>query len=72
MRQQEEVLSFFRVNSHKTLIVIGGGQDFALAYSDWVDGVPPEQVVGSAVGTKFGYGKAGKVIGVALGGLAGD
>jgi hypothetical protein len=56
----QEVLSVFRANGYKTFIVTGGGQDFVRVYSQAVYGIPPEQVVGTAVGTKFGYDKAGK------------
>jgi phosphoglycolate phosphatase-like HAD superfamily hydrolase len=56
----QEVLTFFRANGFKTFIVTGGGQDFVRVYSQRVYGVPPEQVVGSALGTKYGYDKAGK------------
>jgi hypothetical protein len=40
--------------------VTGGGQDFVRVYAEHVYGIPPEQVVGSAGGTKFGYDKDGK------------
>jgi hypothetical protein len=40
--------------------VTGGGQDFVRVYADKVYGIPPEQVVGTAGGTKYGYGKDGK------------
>jgi hypothetical protein len=43
----------------KTYIVTGGGQDFVRVYSERVYGISPEQVVGSAGGTKFGYEKDG-------------
>src|SRR4051794_28224367 len=55
-----EVLSYFRANGYKTYIVTGGGQDFVRIYSERVYGIPPEQVVGSAGATKYGYGKDGK------------
>jgi hypothetical protein len=55
-----EVLSFFRTNGYKTYIVTGGGQDFVRGYSDRVYGIPPEQVVGSAAGLKYGYDKTGR------------
>jgi phosphoglycolate phosphatase-like HAD superfamily hydrolase len=58
----QEVLTFFRANGYKTFIVTGGGQDFVRVYSERVYGVPREQVVGSALGTKFGYDKSGKPI----------
>jgi phosphoglycolate phosphatase-like HAD superfamily hydrolase len=56
----QEVLSLFRANGYRTYIVTGGGQDFVRVYSQRVYGIPPEQVVGSAVGTKYGYDKDGK------------
>src|SRR5208282_656290 len=40
----------------------GGGQDFVRVYSEQIYGVPPEQVVGSAGATKYGYDKDGKPI----------
>jgi hypothetical protein len=56
----QEVLTYFRANGYKTYIVTGGGQDFVRVYSERVYGVPPEQVVGNALGTKYGYDKNGK------------
>jgi phosphoglycolate phosphatase-like HAD superfamily hydrolase len=56
----QEVLTLFRSNGYKTFIVTGGGQDFVRVYSEPVYGIPREQVVGSALGTKFGYDKNGK------------
>ncbi len=56
----QEVLTFFRANGYKTFIVTGGGQDFVRVYSEQVYGIPRENVVGSALGTKFGYDKNGK------------
>jgi phosphoglycolate phosphatase-like HAD superfamily hydrolase len=56
----QEVLAYLRANGFKTYIVTGGGQDFVRQYSEKVYGIPPEQVVGSAGGTKFGYAKDGK------------
>jgi phosphoglycolate phosphatase-like HAD superfamily hydrolase len=55
-----EVLRYLRDNAHKTYIVTGGGQDFVRVYAEKVYGIPPEQVVGTAGGTKFGYAKDGK------------
>ncbi len=55
-----EVLKYLRANGFKTYIVTGGGQDFVRVYSERVYGIPPEQVVGTASGTKYGYGKDGK------------
>jgi phosphoglycolate phosphatase-like HAD superfamily hydrolase len=56
----QEVLAYLRANGFKTYIVTGGGQDFVRVYSEQTYGVPPEQVVGSAGGTKYGYGADGK------------
>jgi hypothetical protein len=56
----QEVLTFLRANGYKTYIVTGGGQDFVRVYSEAVYGIPPEQVIGTAGGTKYGYDKSGK------------
>ena len=55
-----EVQQYLRDNGYRTYIVTGGGQDFVRVYAQRVYGIPPEQVVGSAGGTKFGYDKNGK------------
>jgi phosphoglycolate phosphatase-like HAD superfamily hydrolase len=55
-----DVLKFFRANGYKTYIVTGGGQDFVRVYAEQVYGIPPEQVVGTMGGTKFGYDRDGK------------
>ena len=55
-----EVLRYLRDNGYKTYIVTGGGQDFVRVYAEQVYGIPPEQVVGTAGGTKYGYDKDGK------------
>jgi phosphoserine phosphatase len=54
-----EVMQYLRSNGFKTYIVTGGGQDFVRVYSERVYGIPPEQVVGTVGGTKFGYRKDG-------------
>jgi phosphoglycolate phosphatase-like HAD superfamily hydrolase len=56
----QEVLKYLRANGYKTYIVTGGGQDFVRVYSEQTYGIPPEQVVGTAGGTKYGYDKDGK------------
>ena len=56
----QEVLAYLRDSGYKTYIVTGGGQDFVRQYSETVYGIPPEQVVGSAVGTRYGYDNDGK------------
>jgi phosphoglycolate phosphatase-like HAD superfamily hydrolase len=55
----QEVLKYLRDNGYKTYIVTGGGQDFVRVYSEATYGIPPEQVVGSALGTKYEYDKSG-------------
>jgi phosphoglycolate phosphatase-like HAD superfamily hydrolase len=55
-----EVLHYFRANGYRTYIVTGGGQDFVRAYAEPVYGIPPEQVVGTAGGTTYTYGKDGR------------
>jgi phosphoglycolate phosphatase-like HAD superfamily hydrolase len=55
-----ELLQYLRESGYKTYIVTGGGQDFVRVYSQRVYGIPPEQVVGTMGGTKFGYDKNGK------------
>ena len=54
-----EVMNLLRANGYKTYIVTGGGQDFVRVYSDNVYGVPPEQVIGSALSTQYSYDKQG-------------
>jgi phosphoserine phosphatase len=48
-----ELLAFLRENDFKTFIVSGGGIEFMRTFSEKVYGVPPEQVVGSTIVTKF-------------------
>lgn len=55
-----EVLQYLRANGYRTYIVTGGGQDFVRAYAQQVYGIPPEQIIGSAVATKYTYDAAGK------------
>ena len=56
----QEVLKYLRANGYKTFIVTGGGQDFVRVYAEQTYGIPPEQVVGTALGTKYGYDQNGK------------
>jgi phosphoserine phosphatase len=48
-----ELMRYLRENGFKTYIVTGGGQEFVRAYSERLYGVPPEQVVGSSVATRY-------------------
>jgi phosphoglycolate phosphatase-like HAD superfamily hydrolase len=56
----QELLVYLRANGYKTFIVTGGGQDFVRVYAESTYGIPPEQVVGTAGVTKYGYDKSGK------------
>src|SRR5262249_47263152 len=55
-----EVMQYLRDHDYHIFIVTGGGQDFVRVYSERVYGIPRWHVVGTAGGTKFGYGKDGK------------
>ncbi len=48
-----ELLAYLRANLFKTFIVSGGGIEFMRPWSDQVYGVPPEQVIGSSVKTRY-------------------
>lgn len=48
-----EVLAYLRANGFKTYIVSGGGIEFMRPWTEGVYGIPPEQVVGSSIKTKF-------------------
>src|SRR5262245_4481087 len=57
-----EVIQYLRANGYRTYIVTGGGQDFVRVSSEQLYGIPPEQVVGTAGATRFGYDKAGRPV----------
>lgn len=48
-----ELLEYLRANEFKTFIVSGGGIDFLRVWAEEAYGIPPEQIVGSSVKTKF-------------------
>jgi hypothetical protein len=48
-----ELLAYLRANSFKNFIVSGGGIEFMRPWAEHVYGIPPEQVVGSSIKTKF-------------------
>ncbi|MBK1826260.1 HAD family hydrolase [Haloferula rosea] len=56
-----ELLTYLRANDFKTFIVSGGGIDFMRPWTERVYGIPPEQVIGSSVKTKFEI-KDGKAV----------
>jgi phosphoserine phosphatase len=48
-----ELLTYLRANGFKTFIVSGGGAEFIRVFAEKTYGIPPEQVVGSTIKTKF-------------------
>ena len=48
-----ELLAYLRANGFKTYIVSGGGIEFMRPWTEKAYGVPPEQVIGSSIKTKF-------------------
>ncbi|MDD3311376.1 HAD family hydrolase [Pseudodesulfovibrio sp.] len=48
-----ELLAYLRANGFKTFIVSGGGIEFMRPWTEKTYGIPPEQVVGSSVATRF-------------------
>ena len=50
-----EVMAYLRHKDYRTYIVTGGGQEFVRNYAERIYGVPPEQVVGSSIVTKYEY-----------------
>jgi len=48
-----ELLEYLRANGFKTYIVSGGGIEFMRPWTEEVYGIPPEQVIGSSIKTKF-------------------
>jgi phosphoglycolate phosphatase-like HAD superfamily hydrolase len=48
-----ELLAYLRANGFKTFIVSGGGIEFMRPWTEKAYGIPPEQVIGSSIKTKF-------------------
>jgi phosphoglycolate phosphatase-like HAD superfamily hydrolase len=48
-----ELLAYLRANGFKTYIVSGGGIEFMRPWTEQAYGIPPEQVIGSSIKTKF-------------------
>lgn len=48
-----ELLAYLRASGFKTFIVSGGGIEFMRPWTEGVYGIPPEQVVGSSIKTKY-------------------
>jgi phosphoserine phosphatase len=50
-----ELLDMLRSNGFKTFIVSGGGIEFMRSFSESLYGIPPEQVIGSSIVTRYTY-----------------
>jgi hypothetical protein len=48
-----ELLTYLRAAGFKTFIVSGGGVEFMRVFAEEVYGIPPEQVIGSRIKTRF-------------------
>ena len=48
-----ELMTYLRANGFRTYIVSGGGIEFMRPWTERVYGIPPAQVVGSSIKTKF-------------------
>lgn len=48
-----ELLGYLRANGFKTFIVSGGGVEFLRVFAEEAYGIPPEQVIGSAIRTRY-------------------
>lgn len=57
-----ELLAYMRANGFKTFIVSGGGIEFMRPWTERVYGIPPQQVVGSSIKTKFEMRESGPVL----------
>jgi len=48
-----ELLDYLRANGFRTYIVSGGGIEFLRVFAEQTYGIPPEQVIGSTIKTKY-------------------
>jgi phosphoglycolate phosphatase-like HAD superfamily hydrolase len=48
-----ELLTYLRANGFKTFIVSGGGIEFMRPWAEKVYGIPPEQIIGSSIKSKY-------------------
>jgi phosphoglycolate phosphatase-like HAD superfamily hydrolase len=58
----QELMRYLRANGYRTYIVTGGGQAFVRVFAEETYGVAPEQVVGSAGATSYGYDEHGNPV----------
>jgi phosphoserine phosphatase len=52
-RPMRELLDYLRANGFRTYIVSGGGVEFLRVLSQELYGIPPEQVIGSSIRTRY-------------------
>ena len=52
-RPMLELLAYLRANGFETWIVSGGGIEFMRVFSERLYGIPPQQVIGSSIVTRF-------------------
>jgi hypothetical protein len=57
-----ELLAYLRASGFKTFIVSGGGIEFMRPWTEKVYGIPPEQVVGSSIKTRYELRDDGPVL----------
>ncbi len=57
-----ELLEYLRDYGFRTYIVSGGGIEFMRAWVEEIYGIPPEQVIGSSIETKFEMRDSGPVL----------
>lgn len=57
-----ELLDYLRANGFKTYIVSGGGIEFMRPWTERVYGIPPEQVVGTSISTRYMVREDGPVL----------
>jgi phosphoglycolate phosphatase-like HAD superfamily hydrolase len=57
-----EAMQYLRANGYKTYIVTGGGQEFVRVYAEKTYGIPPEQIIGTAIDAQYTYNQEGEGI----------
>lgn len=57
-----ELMSYLREHDFKVYIVSGGGVEFMRVFAEDVYGIPPEQVIGSSIVTRFEMRDTGPVL----------
>lgn len=61
-RPMLDVLALLRANGFKTFIVSGGGIEFMRTFSEAVYGIPPEQVIGTSIVTRYVVDEGGPAL----------